>query len=139
MPNSTASREAEAALRKPLEIAPENAAAQLNLGMLLGEEHRMQEAEAAFRAAISADPRSAAAAYNLAVLLAPSRLDEAIRWARKAYEASPEPKYGVALAVYLRQAGQTAEADAVLRGLEKSQTINDSESQPKGQGDGPKP
>jgi tetratricopeptide (TPR) repeat protein len=112
-------RDAEAALRKALALAPDTAGAWLNLGMLLAEQERLAEAESAFRAALKIDPHLAAAAYNLAVLLARDRHEEAVRWARAAYQASPGPKYGYALAIYLDQAGQAAEAATLLRSLLK--------------------
>ena len=83
-----------------MKIDPQNAAANLNLGMLLGEESRFAEAEAAFRAALKREPNLAPAAYNLSLLLRKDHLGEAIDWARVAYRASPVGKYGWLLAVY---------------------------------------
>lgn len=55
----------------PDNVAPlVNAAANLNLGLLLGERGRLSEAETSLRAALKSDPQSVTAAYNLGVVLA---------------------------------------------------------------------
>jgi len=108
--------EAEKSLRKALEIDPANVAANLNLGMLLGEMGKPKEAEAAFRAAAKADPSSAVAAFNLCVVASKDRMDEALKWCRKAAELRPEePKYGYTYAFFLDRKGDTAKAIPVLR------------------------
>jgi tetratricopeptide (TPR) repeat protein len=108
--------EAEKSLRRALGIDPANVAANLNLGMLLGEMGKTKEAEAAFRAASKADPSSAVAAFNLCVVASKDRMDEALKWCRKAAELRPEePRYGYTYAFFLDQKGDTAKAIPVLR------------------------
>lgn len=107
--------DAERLLRKAVQLYPESAPAQVNLGMLLAEEGHTAEAESAFRAALKSEPSSSIAAYNLAVLLSRDRLEEAIRWARVAYEGNRTAKYGSTLAFYLQQAGKKGEAVTVLK------------------------
>jgi Flp pilus assembly protein TadD len=97
---------AEESLRKALDVDPCNAAAHFNLGLLLAELGRSGEAETAFRAALETDPKWAAAAYNLGVLLGKDRIDEAVRWCRKAAELHPQdPKYAYTLAFFQRKKG----------------------------------
>jgi len=99
-----------------VKIAPENAPARLNLGMLLGEMGKEKEAEKEFRAAAKADPKSAQAAYNLCVVTSKDRLDEAIKWCRKAADLRPEePRYGYTYAFFLDKKGDTDKAIPVLR------------------------
>jgi tetratricopeptide (TPR) repeat protein len=107
---------AEKSLRRAVKIAPENVAARLNLGMLLGEMGKEKEAEKEFRAAAKADPKSAQAAYNLCVVTSKDRVDEALKWCRKATNLRPEePRYGYTYAFFLDQKGDTAKAIPVLR------------------------
>ena len=103
-------------LRRAVKIAPENVVARLNLGMLLGEMGKPKEAEKEFRAAAKIDPKSAQAAYNLCVVTSKDRMDEALKWCRKAAELRPEePRYGYTYAFFLEQKGDTAKAIPVLR------------------------
>ena len=107
---------AEESLRRAVKIAPENVVARLNLGMLLGEMGKKKEAEKEFRAAAKIDPKSAQAAYNLCVVTSKDRMDEALKWCRKAAELRPEePRYGYTYAFFLDQKGDTAKAIPVLR------------------------
>jgi tetratricopeptide (TPR) repeat protein len=107
---------AEESLRRAVKIAPENVAARLNLGMLLGEMGKEKEAEKEFRAAAKADPKSAQAAYNLCVVTSKDRVDEALKWCRKATNLRPEePRYGYTYAFVLDRKGETAKAIPVLR------------------------
>ncbi len=109
-------KEAERSLRKALQIEPDSAVVNFNLGLLLAEMGSLREAESALRKALATDPQSAAAAYNLGVLLASDRLEEAIHWCRKAWQLRPnEPKYAYTLAFYLRRGGDIQEAIVVLR------------------------
>jgi len=109
---------AEESLRKALQLQPQSVAANLNLGLLLGEMGRSEEAESALRRAFEVDPTSAVAAYNLAVLAAPRRLDEAIRWCRKAVALRPDdPRYAYTLAFYLHESGDAGGAIEVLQPL----------------------
>ena len=85
--------------------------------MWLAEQSRFAEAEAAFRAALRREPPSAAAAYNLSVLLANDRAEEAIRWARTAYQSAATAKNGYNLAFLLGRNGKADEAIATLRAL----------------------
>jgi tetratricopeptide (TPR) repeat protein len=114
--------EAEAALRKAVKLEPANGAANFNLGLLLAEQNNATEAEQCLRAAIKADPNLAAAAYNLGILLARDRIDEAVRWCRRAAELRPdEPRYAYTLAFYLRQRGDSDQARQVLeRSLDRA-------------------
>jgi tetratricopeptide (TPR) repeat protein len=107
---------AEKSLRRAVKIAPENVVARLNLGMLLGEMGKPKEAEKEFRAAAKTDPKSAQAAYNLCVVTSKDRMDEALKWCRKATNLRPEePRYGYTYAFFLDQKGETAKAIPVLR------------------------
>jgi tetratricopeptide (TPR) repeat protein len=84
--------------------------------MLLAELGKEKEAEKEFRAAAKADPKSAQAAYNLCVVTSKDRMDEAIRWCRKAADLRPEePRYGYTYAFFLDKKGDTAKAIPVLR------------------------
>jgi tetratricopeptide (TPR) repeat protein len=107
---------AEKSLRRAVKLAPENVAARLNLGMLLGEMGKTKEAEKEYRVAAKADPKSAQAAYNLCVVTSKDRLDEAIKWCRKAADLRPEePRYGYTYAFFLDKKGDTDKAIPVLR------------------------
>jgi tetratricopeptide (TPR) repeat protein len=107
---------AEKSLRRAVKIAPENVAARLNLGMLLGEMGKEKDAEKEFRAAAKTDPKSAQAAYNLCVVTSKDRVDEALKWCRKATNLRPEePRYGYTYAFFLDRKGETAKAIPVLR------------------------
>jgi tetratricopeptide (TPR) repeat protein len=107
---------AEASLRRALALAPQDAAANFNLGLLLGESQRWDEAEQRLRSALASNPQMAAAAYNLGVILARRSPDEAIAWCRNAHQLRPEEaKYAHTLAFYLRQKGNFDEAVVLLR------------------------
>jgi Tfp pilus assembly protein PilF len=107
---------AEQSLRRALNSDPTNAAANFNLGLLLGEQGRMAEAEQALRTALKTDPQMAAAAYNLGVIVSKKSLDEAITWCQKAHELHPaDPKYAHTLAFYQRQKGNVDAAIKLLR------------------------
>jgi len=107
---------AEESLRRAVKIAPGSVAARLNLGMLLGEMGKSKEAEKEFRAAAKSDPKSAQAAYNLCVVTSKDRMDEALKWCRKAAALRPEePRYGYTYAFFLDRKGETAKAISVLR------------------------
>jgi Flp pilus assembly protein TadD len=108
---------AEQCLLDALEAEPDNAAANLNMGLLLAEEGKTAEAEQALRKALSSNPQSAAASYNLGVVLAQQgKTNEAIALCRKACELqSDEAKYHQALALYLYRQGDANGAIDVLR------------------------
>ena len=96
-------------------IEPENPVANINLGLLLGEQGRKQEAERVLRAALNADPNLAAAAYNLGLILAQDRIDESLVLCRRAYQLSPnESKYAYSLAYFLFQTGDSNGAIPIL-------------------------
>ena len=109
---------AEASLRRALSLEPTNAAANLNLAMLLAEMNKLGEAEQAFRAVLKADPKSAQAAYNLGVMLSKEHPVEAIAWCQKAAALRPdEPKYAYTFAFFQQQQGKTNEAVQTLEKL----------------------
>ena len=94
-------KKADDSLQKALKVAPDNAAANFNMGLLKAEQNDLKGAEKYLRAALKADPQMAQAAYNLCVITAKDRLDEAVTWCRKAAELRPqEPKYAYTLAFY---------------------------------------
>jgi Tfp pilus assembly protein PilF len=110
-------QKAEENLKKVLEYEPKNEAANLNLGLLLAEQGRMDEAEKALRTALEANPENQpVAAKNLAVIVAQrGDLAGAVKYAEMAYKASPEnPDYGYTLAYYQMQNGQTSTAKKTL-------------------------
>jgi len=112
--NDVAMKNLEAAHK----LAPKNGVVNLNYGMLLAELGRMTEAEQAFRRVLEADPHAAAAAYNLSVLLAEKQPAEALGFAKRAVELSPDdPKCGYTLAFYQHQNGDLPAAIATLEGL----------------------
>ena len=104
-------------LIEALEAEPENAAANLNMGLLLAEEGKTAEAEQALRKAVRANPQSAAANYNLGVVLAQQgKMDEAVALCRKACQLQgDEAKYQQALALCLYRQGDADGAIDVLR------------------------
>jgi Tfp pilus assembly protein PilF len=106
---------AEQSLRKALKLDPRSSAAHLNLGLLLAEQKKNKEAEEHFRLAYKYDPQMAEAPYNLGVLLGKEHPSESLKMLRKAYEISPNPKYGYTLAYYEHHAGNSAVATSVLQ------------------------
>ena len=94
---------AEGLLKRALGVSPSNAAANFNMGLLKAERKKMAEAEAHLRTALKADPKMHEAAFNLGVLVAGDRPSESIDNLFKAFELSPNPKYGYTLAFYLHQ------------------------------------
>ncbi len=105
---------AEAELNAALQIDFEDAPALLTMGLLKNRQGNQREAVAYLKRATKSDPTMAAAAYNLAVITAADRLNEAIAWARKAYELQPDASYGYTLAQLLKQDGQWDESIEVL-------------------------
>ena len=106
---------AEKSLRKALKLDPRNAAAHLNLGLLLAQQKKIKEAEEHLRLACKYDPQMAEASYNLGVLLGKDHPSESLKMLRKAYEISPNPKYGYTLAYFESHVGNSAEAVFILR------------------------
>ena len=106
---------AEKSLRKALKLDHRNAAAHLNLGLLLAQQKKIKEAEEHLRLACKYDPQMAEASYNLGVLLGKDHPSESLKMLRKAYEISPNPKYGYTLAYFESHVGNSAEAVCILR------------------------
>jgi tetratricopeptide (TPR) repeat protein len=109
---------AEKSLLRALKTAPDNAAANFNMGLLKAEKNDTKGAEKYLRAAVKYDPQMAQAAYNLGILLSRDRLDEAIKWCRKAVDLRPsEPKYAYTLGFLQQQKGDTGSAVKTLEAL----------------------
>jgi Tfp pilus assembly protein PilF len=112
---------AEENLRKVIVVDPVNEAANLNLGLLMAEQGRMDEAEKALKTALQANPKQAVAAYNLSVITASKNIKTAVEYAKTASEAAPEePKYAYTLAFYQMENNQKNEAVKTLQELIKS-------------------
>jgi Flp pilus assembly protein TadD len=111
-------KKAESSLNEALKIAPDSAAANLNMGLLKDELGDRKGAERYLRQAWKSDPKMGQAAYNLCLILSSRNMDEAIGWCRKATEASPSnPKFAYYLAYYESKKGDTAAAIGTLRNL----------------------
>lgn len=83
--------EAEAAYRKALALAPDDAYFHNDYGILLEGLGRLDEAEAQYRAAIRADPKEATWRHNLGDVLAKrGRIPDAIAAYREAERLDPE-------------------------------------------------
>jgi Flp pilus assembly protein TadD len=109
---------AEDALQKAIGQAPDNAAANFNMGLLKAGKNELEAAEMHLTKAFQTDPQMAQAAYNLCIITARDRMGEAVTWCRKASDLRPEePKYAYTLAFYLDQKGERAEAVRVLKAL----------------------
>ncbi len=103
---------------KAINVAPENAAAHFNLGLLQAEQDRGKEAERELREALRLDPKMAPAAYNLCILTAKNRPVEALSWCKKAVALNPqEPKYAYTLAFYQKEQKDLKGAAATLQDL----------------------
>ena len=114
---ATATREAEAAYIRALELEPGHPDAHLNLGRLLHEKGRIAAAESHYRAALTKRPRDATAAFNLGVALQDlDRKQDAAEAYRHALSCDPE--YTDAhfnLARIYEQLGNEAEAIRTLK------------------------
>jgi tetratricopeptide (TPR) repeat protein len=105
-------------LLKAIKVAPDNAPAHFNLGLLKAEQQQPREAERELKEAFRLDPQMAPAAYNLCVLMAKDRPAEALSWCRKAVELNPgEPKYALTLAFYQKGQGDLKAAATTLQDL----------------------
>ena len=83
--------EAEASLRRALQLKPDFPEAYTNLGNVLKEMERMDEAEASYRRAIELNPHYSAAYNNLGVILNHmGRLEEAQTSLRRALQLDPD-------------------------------------------------
>jgi Tfp pilus assembly protein PilF len=108
--------QAEKSLVKAIKIAPDNAAAHFNLGLLKAEQNRVKEAERELWEAFRLDPKMAPAAYNLCILTAKDRPKEALSWCKKAVDLNPqEPKYAYTLAFYQKEQGDLKNAATTLQ------------------------
>lgn len=92
------------ALVPALEVTPDNAAANCNMGLLKAEANDLIAAQRHLRAALKADPQMTQAAYNLCVFLSNDRLDEAMDFCKEAAGILPDrPRYPFTLAFYRQQ------------------------------------
>jgi tetratricopeptide (TPR) repeat protein len=109
---------AEEALRRALALAPNNAEANFNMGLLKAELNDLPQAEKHLRRALKADPQVAPAAYNLCVLLGEQRPGEALGFCRQAAALQPrDPRYAWTYAYYQNKNGDRPAAAATLESL----------------------
>jgi tetratricopeptide (TPR) repeat protein len=106
--------QAEAYLNKALDVSPDHAAVNFNMGLLKAEKNNQAEAEKYLRTALNTDPRMHEAAYNLAVLIAEDRPGESIDLLKKAFKLNPYPKYGYTLAFFQYQNNEPDKAVLTL-------------------------
>jgi predicted Zn-dependent protease len=115
-------KKADEALQKALKVAPGNAAANFNMGLLKAEQNDLKGAEKYLKAALKADPQMAQADYNLCVITSKDRINEAVAYCKKAAGLRPqEPKYAYTLAFYQLQKGDERDAVKTLEGLIEKQ------------------
>ncbi|MEM5382271.1 tetratricopeptide repeat protein [Paraburkholderia phymatum] len=109
--------DAEAYLRRTVQIDPAHCSAYNNLGVVLKESGRVEEAENAYRQAISVDPRHASAQFNLACLLnAQGRWTEAEAAYRCSLASTPDhAEAHNNLGAVLQKLGRMQEAAAAWR------------------------
>ena len=113
-------KSAEQKLKDALTKEPDNAVANFNYGLLLGQLNRMDEAKSALRKALENDSTMSAAAYNLAVISAATSVNEALKYSEIAAELSPENgRYGYTYAYYLKLGGKYDEAIKVTEKIIK--------------------
>jgi Flp pilus assembly protein TadD len=111
-------KQAEDSLRKALKVAPENAAANFNLGLLKAEENDFKGAEVHLRTALETDPQMAQAAYNLCLILSKDHLEEALGYCSQAAQWSRDvPRYAYSLAFLMEKQGNRSGAARVLEDL----------------------
>jgi tetratricopeptide (TPR) repeat protein len=83
--------EAVAHYEEALRLAPKDANAHLNLGVVLHQQGRKDEAVAHYKEALRLNPKEAKAYYNLGrILLEMSKLDEAMRYFEQAVRLDPK-------------------------------------------------
>ena len=114
---------AEENLKKVLAFDPENEAANMNLGLLLAEQGRMDEAEIALKDVLKASSdKNAVAAKNLSVIVAQKGdFAQAVKYASIAAELRPDdPDYRYTLAYYQMQNGDKSASIKTLNELIKS-------------------
>jgi predicted O-linked N-acetylglucosamine transferase (SPINDLY family) len=109
--------QAEASLRRSIELKPAFASAQNNLGNVVMNQGRLSEAAEFFARAIRLKPDYAEAHINLSVvLLGQRRLDEAIASCRRAMALRPDiPHAYNNLGIALKDTGRVQEAIEALR------------------------
>src|ERR1700732_4024949 len=109
-----------AALRRAIELEPDQASYHYNLGMLVHCKGQADEAIVELRRAIDLEPKMAPAHYHLARLLSGrGRADEAILEFRATAELDPDGQGSEALADLLLRRGRFADARmAARRGLD---------------------
>jgi protein O-GlcNAc transferase len=106
-------RESLVPSQRSVQLAPLDAGAHNNFGILLLEVGRLDEAEASFGQAIALKPDYAEAYYNLGITLkALGRLDAAINSYRKATEINPNAEAHSNLGITLLELGRLDEAEA---------------------------
>ena len=118
--------EAETALKKALEIEPQNSCACAELGALYGDQGRFPEAEAQCRKAIASDPNQGMAYLYLShIYLSQGRSRDAEAACQKAIAIDPRASGAhCQLGKICRGQGRSAEAEAAFRkGLEADPRI----------------
>jgi Flp pilus assembly protein TadD len=106
------------ALINALQINPENAAANFNMGLIKAEKNDFIAAEKYLRAALRTDPHMAQAAYNLAIILSKDRLDESIIYCKKAATLRPyDSKFAYTAAYFQERSGDLSGAASQLNNL----------------------
>jgi tetratricopeptide (TPR) repeat protein len=111
--------EAEAQLRRAIELEPDRALTYSHLASLLASQERLPEAIAVYQKSVALDPFDAEAQGNLAGLLGTAgRCDEAIEHITRALALKPDiPQLRFNQALILGGCGRYAEAEAALRRL----------------------
>ena len=101
---------ARTALRRVLELDPQDVGARVNLGQILMQERKYAEAAAEFQAALAAEAYSATAAYNLGLALARAQRAEESQAAMERFRKLREGGYGTTLGQSYPDQGRYAEA-----------------------------
>jgi Tfp pilus assembly protein PilF len=115
-------KKADEFLQKALKAAPNNTAANFNMGLLKAEQNDLKGAEKYLKAALNADPQMAQAAYNLCIITSKDRITEAVTYCKKAADLRPqEPRYAYTLAFYQLQKGDGKDAVKILEALIEKQ------------------
>jgi predicted O-linked N-acetylglucosamine transferase (SPINDLY family) len=109
--------EAEASVRRALQLNPNHAEAHHRLGLILDRTARSREAEACYRRALDLRPDWTAAQSSLAIALTnQDRLEEAAEVFRRVVALEPASAAAlVNLALVLARQGKPTEAEAALR------------------------
>ena len=104
--------DARAALRRVLDLDPEDVGARVNLGQILMQERKYPAAAAEFQAALRAEAYSATAAYNLGLALARAGRADESQAAMDRFRKLREGGYGTTLGQSYPDQGRYAEAIA---------------------------